>query len=134
MTREDLQGWLDTYVLLWRTPGTDRLGEIFTEDASYSTGPFEEPFVGLDAIREMWDKERLTPGEEFELDSEIVAVDGDAGVIRLEVRYSSPRDQLYKDVWIVVLDNAGRCRRFEEWPFWPPGTDGGVGGWATRNA
>jgi len=27
--------------------------------------------------------------------------------------------QAYLDLWIVRLDADGRCRHFEEWPFWP---------------
>jgi hypothetical protein len=28
------------------------------------------------------------------------------------------------DLWIVRLDERGRCTAFEEWAFWPPGTEG----------
>jgi hypothetical protein len=26
---------------------------------------------------------------------------------------------------VVRLDDDGRCLEFEEWPFWPPGQEGG---------
>ncbi len=128
MRRADLERWIDAYVRLWRTAGTDGLSEIFTEDASYSPGPFEEPKRGLEAISALWDAERLGPDESFELDSEIVATDGDTGVARIEVRYGPPRDRLYRDLWIVRFGSDGRCTRFEEWPFWPPGSDGEISG------
>lgn len=128
MTREDLHAWIAAYERLWRTPGSDGLAEIFSEDASYSTAPFREPLNGLPAIAEMWEAERLNPDEDFELDSEIVAVDGDTAVARIEVRYGPPRDQLYRDLWVLVLGADGRCTRFEEWPFWPPGTPGTTAG------
>jgi hypothetical protein len=57
---------------------------------------------------------------------QIVAVDGDTGVVRAEVRYGAPIRQLYRDLWIVRLACDGRCAEFEEWPFWPPGTGGKV--------
>jgi hypothetical protein len=72
----------------------------------------------------MWEHERLGPDEAFELKSEVVAVEGDVGVARVEVRYGAPRDLLYRDLWIVCTDEAGLCTRFEEWPFWPPGSGG----------
>ena len=56
--------------------------------------------------------------------SEIVAIEGDTGVVRVEVRYGPPKNQEYRDLWIVRLDAEGRCTHFEEWPFWPPGTEG----------
>jgi len=124
MERKGLEAWLERYERLWRTLGTDKLGELFTEDAVYSPGPFEEPWRGLDAIAERWEGERLGADEDFEIESEILAVENDTGVVRLEVNYGPPREQLYRDLWVVVLDDAGLCSSFEEWPFWPPGTAG----------
>jgi hypothetical protein len=122
--RKQLSDWVSEYVRLWRTAGTDGLVALFADDAVYSMEPFEEPARGLGAIAELWERERLGPDEDFELESEIVAVDGDTGVVRLEVRYGPPREQLYRDLWLITLDADGRCTRFEEWPHWPPGTPG----------
>jgi uncharacterized protein (TIGR02246 family) len=123
MDRAQLADWVDRYERAWRAPGTDALAELFTEDASYSTAPYVEPHQGLDAIREMWEQER-DAGEEFSMDTEIVAVDGDSGVVRLTVEYREPRNQEYRDLWVVRLNGDGRCTEFEEWPFWPPGSRG----------
>ena len=128
MDRTALERWINAYERLWRTAGTARLAEIFSADALYSTGPFAQPVRGLAAIATLWESERLGPDEDFALDSEPVAVEGDTGVARLEVRYGPPRDQFYRDLWIVRLDAEGRCESFEEWPFWPPGSDGTVAG------
>ena len=72
----------------------------------------------------MWEEGRDGPDEAFELESEIVTVEGDTGVVRVEVRYGVPVAQTYRDLWLVRLDNEGRCTAFEEWPFWPPGSEG----------
>jgi ketosteroid isomerase-like protein len=119
-----LTQWLEAYERAWRTAGTDVLAELFTEDATYSTAPYEKPHRGLEAIGEMWEAERLGPDEEFEMLSEIVAVEGDTGVARVEVRYHAPKDKEYRDLWIVRLGGAGLCFQFEEWPFWPPAQKG----------
>jgi hypothetical protein len=127
LDRAQLQDWIERYEVAWRAPGTDALGELFAEDASYSTAPYEQPHVGLEAIAEMWEAERLGGhGEDFVLASEILAVEGDTGVARITVNYGPPRVQEYRDLWVVSLDLDGRCTHFEEWPFWPPGTDGTV--------
>jgi ketosteroid isomerase-like protein len=121
--RRALGDWVDAYERAWRASGVDGLGALFTEDATYSTAPFERPFRGLAAIREMWEAER-SPGERFAMTAEIVAVEGDTGVVRVEVDYERPRRQRYRDLWIVRLAPDGRCRAFEEWPFWPAGSGG----------
>jgi hypothetical protein len=115
-----LTDWIAGYERAWRASGTEALAELFSEDASYSTAPYESTHRGLDAIREMWDAERLGPGEEFEMTSKVVAIEGSTGVARIEVHYREPKNKEYRDLWIVTLDDDGRCINFEEWPFWPP--------------
>lgn len=124
MDRVRLAEWLDGYERAWRTPGTDALAGLFTEDATYSTAPYENPHHGRAAIGEMWEAERLGPDEGFEMTTEIVAVEGDTGVARIEVRYGAPKDKEYRNLWVIRLNDAGLCFHFEEWPFWPPGQEG----------
>jgi hypothetical protein len=124
LTRGQLKAWIDDYERAWRTPGTDALGELFVQEATYSTAPFENPYRGLGAISEMWESGRDGPDEDFTMTSDVVAVEGDTGVVRVEVRYGS-KGVDYRDLWIVRLDESGRCISFEEWPFWPPGQEGG---------
>jgi uncharacterized protein (TIGR02246 family) len=133
LDRARLTDWIAGYERAWRTAGTDVLAELFTEDATYSTAPYEDPHRGLEAIAEMWDAERLGPDEAFEMTSEVVAVEGDTGVARVTVQYGKATDmegrvhrqqKEYRDLWIVRLDEAGLCSHFEEWPFWPPEQQG----------
>jgi hypothetical protein len=124
MNRAALSRWVDAYERAWRAPGVESLGDVFAEAATYSTAPFERPYAGLTAIRRMWEAGR-EPGEEFSMASEVVAIEGDVGVVRVWVHYTAPRDQPFQDLWIVRLAPDGRCTSFEEWPFWPPGTRGG---------
>ena len=124
MERPGLTEWLEGYERAWRTPGTDVLAQLFAEDATYSTAPYEKPHRGLAAIGEIWEAERLGADEQFEMTSEILAVEGDTGGPRIEVRYHAPKNKEYRDLWIVRLNDAGLCFHFEEWPFWPPGQKG----------
>lgn len=119
--RTTVLAWIDRYELAWRSPGTTSLDELFAPEATYRTAPFEAPFTGLAAIRALWKSESE---ESFTLDREVVAVDGDVAVARLEVRYGRPLRQVYRDLWILRFDTEGRCTAFEEWPFWPAGTAG----------
>jgi hypothetical protein len=128
MDRGGVQAWLGLYERAWRSPGTALLAELFTPDATYSPGPYARSFEGLDAIAAMWEAERDGPDEVFELETEVVAVDGDVAVTRVEVFYGDPVTQAYRDLWVLRFAPDGRCAAFEEWPFWPPGSPGVVAG------
>jgi hypothetical protein len=43
--------WLAGYEAAWRAPGTEGLTGIFTDDATYSHSPYEEPVVGRIRVR-----------------------------------------------------------------------------------
>lgn len=119
--RGAIESWVEAYESAWRTPGTEVLAGLFAPEATYSMAPFEEPHRGLAAIARLWEDEREGPDEAFTLDSQVVAVEGDTGVVRVRVRYGDPSPREYRDLWIVCLDDRGRCVAFEEWPFWPDG-------------
>ncbi|MFI6761718.1 YybH family protein [Micromonospora sp. NPDC050417] len=121
MDREQVAAWVAAYERAWRTAGTETLATIFTEDASYQQGPYLEPVHGLAALARMWEAQREGPDEVFGMLSQVVAIDGDTVVIRTEVRYGLPVTEQFRDLWILRFADDGRCRAFEEWPFWPPG-------------
>jgi hypothetical protein len=116
--RSVLAAWVDGYERAWRTAGTDDLRTLFTEDATYSMGPYEEPARGLAAIAELWERERTGPDESFTMTWDAVAVDGDTAVVRVEVHYHA-RPEQFRDLWVVQFARDGRCRAFEEWPYRP---------------
>ena len=111
--------WIEGYERAWRTAGTEPLADLFTPDARYLPGPFEEPIDGLEAIASFWEAEREGPDEPFTFTYEIVVAGDATAVARCEVHYVQPRSQLYRDLWIITLEGDGRCSVFEEWPFWP---------------
>ena len=117
--RAPVRRWLADYEAAWRSPGTASLAGLFAADASYQQSPYELPVTGLNAIARMWEAEREGPDEVFTLATEILAVDGPVTVVRAEVRYGDPPSQEYRDLWVIRLDDDGRCAWFEEWPYWP---------------
>jgi uncharacterized protein (TIGR02246 family) len=134
MERAGFEAWIDAYECAWRAPGAEALAELFAPDATYLNAPFQVPTRGLEAISEMWESERDGPDEPFEMESELVAVEGETAVARVEVTYGEPKPQIYRDLWIITLDQRGRCTAFEEWPFWPPGSDGSYAGLNARES
>ena len=119
MERNQVSEWLDGYERAWRTAGVDLLAELFTPDATYVQGPYEEPHIGLPAIGRMWEETRDGPDEIFTWTPSIVAVEGATAVARVEVKYGKPVHRRYRDLWIMRFADDGRCSAFEEWPFWP---------------
>jgi hypothetical protein len=117
--RAAVERWVAGYERLWRTAGTGELATLFTEDASYLQSPWATPKVGLEAVAKMWDHERDGPDEVFTMASEVLAVEGDTGVVRLEVAYGDPVTQRWRDLWVLRFADDGRCAAFEEWPFAP---------------
>lgn len=115
----ETDAWVAAYEHAWRSAGTERLAGLFTPAATYRMSPFEEPVTGLAEIGALWERERQGPDEEFEMTHEIVALEDDTAVVRVEVRYGPPEHHRYRDLWIIHFDPDGRCREFEEWPFWP---------------
>ena len=137
MDRGEVSAWLAAYERAWRAPGTSTLAGLFTDDAGYRQGPYLEPVKGLAAIAAMWEADREGPDEVFRMASEVITVDGDTAVARVEVWYGHPVREEYRDLWVMRFASDGRCAWFEEWPFWPeqsrqaarpdPGPAGGGG-------
>lgn len=115
--RASVEVWVAAYEQAWRTAGVSLLTTLFTEDAAYRMSPYEEPVRGLAEIGALWERERTGPDEGFEMNWELVAVEGDTAVTRMEVAYASGAE--YRDLWIIRFAADGRCREFEEWPYWP---------------
>ncbi len=124
MDRREVEQWVDRYELSWRTPGTERLDELFSPTASYLPSPWSEALEGLDDIAEFWDSERDGADEDFVMSSDVVAVEGNTAVVRVFVEYATPVATRWRDLWVLQFDDDGRCSSFEEWPFAPDQRDG----------
>lgn len=120
--RASVQDWLARYEDAWRSPGTAALDAVFDRSITYVPSPWASPIVGVESLRRFWDAARNGPDEGFRMTSEIVAVDGRTAVVRVHVDYDD--GQRWRDLWVLTLDDQGRCERFEEWPCAPDQNDG----------
>lgn len=118
LDRDRVSRWITAYEGLWREGRSRDLGDLFTEDATYRASPSAAPLRGLAAIRRWWDAE-TDPAEGWRMTTEVLAVDGDVAIARLDVRYSAPAERRYLDLWILRFAPDGRCVAFEEW-YWTP--------------
>ena len=108
---ERLTAWMDRYVAAWASNDTGDIAALFTEDATYRTEPYAEPWRGRDAIVRHWLDRKDEPGA-YTFRWHPVAVAGDLGVVQGETTYP---DRTYSNLWLIRLDDAGTCTEFTEW-------------------
>lgn len=113
MSTGDTSSWIEAYLDAWRSNDPDEIRALFTEDARYYTAPYRPPWVGQQAILDGW-LERQDPPDTWSFDYRIIAeVDG-TGVVEGVTHYL-PDGEIYSNLWLVDLDDHGRCPRFIEY-------------------
>jgi ketosteroid isomerase-like protein len=124
VTRDDVQAWLDRYILAWATYDADAIGDLFTDDAIYRYHPSDDGFVGRDAIVGAWldpagdASTRDDPGT-WDAHYQPFTVDGDRAVAIGWSRYytdasKSAIQDLWDNVYLLEFGPDGRCRSFTE--------------------
>lgn len=116
MTRDKVMRWVAAYERAWRDGDLGAVATLFTDDAHYRPSPYEPSEVGHEAIRAFWLDDG---GKTFTMAAEPVAVEGDAAVVRVQVRYGDPVRQEYRDLWVLRFAADGRVEDYEEWAYWP---------------
>jgi uncharacterized protein (TIGR02246 family) len=117
MDRSDVERWLDGYLRAWKTDDAEDIAALFTEDATYAPRPFGKAWEGRDAIVANW-IELGDSKNAWQFESEIVAVDGDTGVVRGLTTYAAhdnEPEEVYSNIWVIRLSPDGRARSFAEW-------------------
>ncbi len=117
MTIEDLSSWLDAYGQAWEGRDADAAASLFTDEATYQWGPFEEPLRGRDAIRERW-ASAVAAQAEISFGYEPLAVSEGRGFVRWWVSFLVPaaRQRVrLEGIFQVALDDGGSCQEFREW-------------------
>jgi len=108
----ELDNWVERYRLAWTTNDADDIRALFTEDATYRTEPFADPWVGHDAIVAGWAGAADEPGRwNFEW---VPLVDaGAVRVITATTTYAA--GEVYSNLWVIRLADDGRATEFTEW-------------------
>jgi ketosteroid isomerase-like protein len=105
--------WVEQYVIAWNSNKPDDIGRLFSDDALYFTGPFDEPWRGREAIIQAWLERQDAPGSTT-FRYEVLVASGDTGIVRGWTQYYDPPRE-YSNIWLVRFDGQGRCREFTEW-------------------
>jgi hypothetical protein len=110
--------WLEDYVRAWKSYDPAAIGALFSEDARYAYGPFDEPLVGRAAIVASW-LEEPDPAGQYDAHYAPVAVDGQMAVANGRSQYFAPRSKTvgaeYDNIFLLRFDAQGLCVEFREW-------------------
>jgi hypothetical protein len=115
MERGAVDHWVERYVRAWETNASDDIGDLFTEEATYYTAPYREPWRGRDGIVAAWLDRKDVQGD-WSFRHETLSVCDDLALVRGWTEYQTDSD--YANLWVIRLSGDGRCSEFTEW--WMP--------------
>lgn len=113
-----ITAWLNDYVAAWKSYDPAAIGALFSDDARYYYGPFDEPLVGRAAIVASWLEDPDEPGS-YDAQYHPVAVDGVTAVCNGRSQYFAPGSKTvgaeFDNIFVMRFDADGRCAEFREW-------------------
>jgi uncharacterized protein (TIGR02246 family) len=104
---------MDAYRQAWNSNDPHDIGGLFAEDARYYTEPFSDPWRGRRAIVNNWLARKDEPGQN-QFVWHLLAVTDDVAVVQGTTTYATP-PSAYSNLWLIRLDETGRCTEFTEW-------------------
>jgi ketosteroid isomerase-like protein len=107
--------WVERYLVAWDSNDPDDIAALFSEDALYFTLPTREPWRGRKAIVREWLDRKDESGDWWTFKYEVIARDGDLGIVRGVTEYATDEGAFVENLWEVTLDNEDRATRFVEW-------------------
>lgn len=118
LTPGDGQDLFARFKQAWEGRDPDAMLELYGDDAEYRIDPFQEPMIGLNAIREHWNGV-VAAQDHIEFDAERVWVSGRTVLgswhVALTERATADRVRV-RGFSTVELDDHGRIARMREWP------------------
>lgn len=109
-----LASWIDGYLRAWNSNDPDDIASLFTVDAEYRTEPYADPVTGRDAIVAYWLANSDEPGRTT-FTWKPVVVTQDIAVVEGTTDYRDDPPRTYSNLWVIRLDETGRCTSFTEW-------------------
>lgn len=111
--RAPLERWMERYIQAWGSNDPQEIGALFTDDATYYTAPHREPWRGRQSIVDGWIDRKDEPGQ-WNFRYEVLAIADNLGFVRGWTTYHTDEDD-YSNLWVIRLDDQGRCSGFTEW-------------------
>ena len=127
----DAATWAENYRVAWETADEDLVASLFTEDGTYRSLIFEEPYVGQEGVRSYW-KDVCATQSNVAVQMGQPFVDGNRVVVEFWTKMAvDGSDITLVGSLLLTMAEDGRCRSLRE--YWNM-TDGRIdppGGWGT---
>ena len=117
MTREMFEEWMEAYIRRQEQGDPEVINELWTEDGEYWWGPFNEPRYGLQAIYDHH-KNALSHQDDWKCKYRILATTAEYGIAQFYLTLNDQTEgapNTYDGIFLVHLNDSGKCTRFEEW-------------------
>jgi uncharacterized protein (TIGR02246 family) len=111
----NVQEWAERYARAWEDADDKAVGELFTEDATYRSDPFHEPYRGREAIRGYWRDVTATQANvEVVVGRTMMA--GDRALVEWWTQMDSDGAPVtLPGALLLELDETGLCRALREY-------------------
>lgn len=118
LDKTSVTAWLQAYVQAWKTYDQEAIGELFSEDASYSEHPYREAVRGREAIVAFWGN-NSDPQGTYDGHYEPILIEGDRTVAHGRSLYFEQDGKTLKtefdNIFVLKFDEQGRCSEYSEW-------------------
>ena len=111
----ELTKWLESYERAWEGLDPDAAAALFTRDATYAWGPYEEPMRGREAIRARW-TDVTSAQSDVQFGFEPLGMVESGGVSRWWCSFDVGQIKIeLEGIFLVSLTDDGLCSEFREW-------------------
>lgn len=110
---EQLERWMDGYVLAWSSNDADHIAALFSPDAVYDPQTSDGELLGIPEIVQWWQGVGDDP-ENWEFHWLPVVETDEVAVVSGATRYGDPKST-YRNLFVIRWGEDGRCIDFTEW-------------------
>jgi hypothetical protein len=110
-----VEEWAERYARAWEEADDNAVGALFTEDATYRSDPFKEPYRGRDGIRRYWREVTATQANVEVAVGRTLAIERRALVEWWTQMDSDGTPVTLPGALILDFDERGLCRALREY-------------------
>ncbi len=117
LTRDDFASWLDRYIAAWRSGDPAHIGDLFSEDVTYSQDGGQTATEGREAVVKTWLDHAYEPELAWEAAYEPLAIEDQVhvGVGSTRYRREDGTREDFSNIFVCRFDDEGRCCDLREW-------------------
>ena len=117
LTRDQFAAWLDRYIAAWRSGDANDIGDLFSEDVTYSQNGGQTSISGREAVVRDWLEAAYEPDAEWEASYEPLAIEDQVHVAVGSTRYLRDHGvhEDFSNIFVCRFDEDGRCHELREW-------------------